>query len=407
MTEGRAAVEVVRGAVRLTGRDGDSAVVRAGEEGTLTGAHAPVVMPSAALGDEMIWSERSDVEQGPEDVAVRGLGELRARKPGGAGELDQAVRLTKHDVKVRIVGSIARTEIDETFSNDTGDVLEGIYRFPLPPDAQIERLALEVDGKMEEGAFVDKDRAAAIWRGVIHAAAPKSPKPREEIIWVPGPWRDPALLEWQRGGRFELRIYPIPARGSRRVVLAYTQTIAPTAGVRRYTYPLSYDASGSTRVDQFEVDVQVRGHDKVFGVRSRGYSFDEADAEGAKRLSMRASSFVPSGDITLEYALTEDTREVTAWAFKPVGSTASDPERGEQSRDANRAPAAATTSMLLGAQEMPATAGGDDPYVAIALRPKLPRWSEGKFRDHVIVVDVSRSMVGERYSRAVQVAERV
>ncbi|MCU0691889.1 MAG: VWA domain-containing protein, partial [Polyangiaceae bacterium] len=33
--------------------------------------------------------------------------------------------------------------------------------------------------------------------------------------------------------------------------------------------------------------------------------------------------------------------------------------------------------------------------------------SEGKFRDHVIVVDVSRSMVGERYSRAVQVAERV
>ena len=116
-----------------------------------------------------------------------GLGELRARKPGSTGELDQAVRLTKHDVKVRISGQVARTEIDETFTNDTGDVLEGIYRFPMPPDAQIERLALEVDGRLEEGAFVDKDRAAAIWRGVIQAAAPKSPKPRDEIIWVPGP----------------------------------------------------------------------------------------------------------------------------------------------------------------------------------------------------------------------------
>jgi hypothetical protein len=62
---------------------------------------------------------------------------------------------------------------------------------------------------------------------------------------VPGPWRDPALLEWQRGGRFELRVFPIPARGSRRVRIAYTQTIAPSGGgVRRYVYPLPHDPDG-------------------------------------------------------------------------------------------------------------------------------------------------------------------
>ena len=55
--------------------------------------------------------------------------------------------------------------------------LEGIFRFPLPPGAQIERLALEVDGKLIEGAFVDRDRGAAIWRGVIQNAAPTAPKP--------------------------------------------------------------------------------------------------------------------------------------------------------------------------------------------------------------------------------------
>jgi len=44
---------------------------------------------------------------------------------------------------VRIVGNVARTEIEEVFSNSADDVLEGIYRFPLPPDAQIERLALK------------------------------------------------------------------------------------------------------------------------------------------------------------------------------------------------------------------------------------------------------------------------
>jgi len=115
-------------------------------------------------------------------------------------------------VKVRIAGTVARTEIDETFSNDTDDELEGIYRFPLPPGAQIERLALEVDGKLVDGEFIDKAKAAAIWRGAIQNAAPKAPKPREEIVWVPGPWHDPALLEWQRGGRFELKIFPIRRR---------------------------------------------------------------------------------------------------------------------------------------------------------------------------------------------------
>src|SRR5690606_33983344 len=122
-----------------------------------------------------------------------------------------------------------------------------------------------------EGAFVERDRGAAICRGAIQNAAPKQPKPREEIVWVPAPWRDPALLEWQRGGRFELRIFPIPKRGSRRIVLAYTQTVPVAAGVRRYGYPLAYDPGGSTRVGRFSANVEVRGHDEARGVRAAGY----------------------------------------------------------------------------------------------------------------------------------------
>src|SRR5690606_33259295 len=125
------------------------------------------------------------------------------------------------------------------FSNTTDEVLEGIFRFPLPPDAQIERLALEVDGELIEGAFVDREQASKIWRGAIVNSTKQRAPIKEEIIWVPGPWKDPALLEWQRGGRFELRIFPIPKRGSRRIVLAYTQNIKPHGSVRRYTYPLA------------------------------------------------------------------------------------------------------------------------------------------------------------------------
>ncbi|MCL2825026.1 MAG: FecR domain-containing protein, partial [Polyangiaceae bacterium] len=298
-TDSRSSVEVVRGVVELSPKTGSPMRIRAGEEGTIASDNTISVVASPALGESLKWGELSTGEPGPEDAVVLGLGELRAKKPGTDGELNQAVTLTKHDVKVRISGQTARTEIDEVFSNSSGDVLEGIYRFPLPPDAQIERLALEVDGHLEEGAFEDKGRAAAIWRGVINAATPKSPTPRDEIIWVPGPWKDPALLEWQRGGRFELRIFPIPAKGSRRIVLAYTQHVPKSGGVRKYTYPLTHDQSGSTRIEQFNMDVQIRGFDTNYAVRSRGYSFEQSNNGNAEQLNLSAKSFVPSGDITV------------------------------------------------------------------------------------------------------------
>jgi hypothetical protein len=393
----RASVEVARGAAKLLPATGKAVEVRAGEEATVAGQDLQVAS-SASVADGLEWSDRS-----PEELdapVLRGLGELRARKPGQTQEKGHAVRLAKHSVKVRVVDVVARTEVDETFTNDTDEELEGIFRFPLPPGAQIERLALEVDGKLMEGAFVDRDKGAAIWRGVIQNAAPKTPKPREEIIWVPGPWRDPALLEWQRGGRFELKIFPIPRKGSRRVVLSYTQVVDQAAGVRRFTYPLAHDPSGTTRIDAFDLDVQVLGHDKTFGVQTRGYELQPAGGDpSGERRAFHQDGFVPAGDLTVEYALPDRDREVTAWAYRmDPASTREDP------RDKPSSTKAKTADEKTAEDAARAIASDTSPYVAIALRPKLPRWQEAKERLHVIVIDSSRSMVGERFARASRLA---
>ncbi len=399
----RANVEVARGKVRVRPTSGKWMDVRAGEEATIEKGREPVVASSASVADSMEWSDRS-----PEELdapVLRGVGELRARKPGQTTEKDRAVRLAKHSVKVRVVDVVARTEIDETFTNDTDEELEGIYRFPLPPGAQIERLALEVDGKMMEGAFVDRDKGAAIWRGVIQNAAPKTPKPKEEIIWVAGPWRDPALLEWQRGGRFELKIFPIPRKGSRRVVLAYTQTVEQAAGVRRFTYPLAHDPSGTTKIDSFDLDLQVLGNDKSFGLQTRGYELASAsgDATGDRK-TFQAANFVPAGDLTVEYALPDRDREATAWAYKMEPSTNVDSAKPV---DGPAATKAKTNEEKDAAEAAKAIAFDSSPYVAIAVRPKLPRWQEAKERVHAIVVDTSRSMFGERFARATRLASTI
>ena len=389
----RTSVEVMRGAVEL--RDGSGSIqIGAGEEGVASRGESLQVAPVNDLAQRLAFGERlglSGVHNEDTDLPVSGLGELRARRPGKTDEKDHATRMSHHGAKIRIAGNVARTEVDETFANDTNDDLEGIYRFPLPPGAQIERLALEVDGKLIDGEFVDTQKGEAIFRGAIHNATPNAPKPVEEIIWVPGPWRDPALLEWQRGGRFELRIFPIPKHGSRRVVIAYTETVAPVAGMRRYTYPLP-DAAALT-IGQFDADVQVIGDDPKSGVKVRGYELAKASGEAkGDRFTMSAQNFVPSGDLTVEYALADRTSDITAWGFadtRPLTASAPVPANGSARASA------------------PSPLTPEKNYVALALRPKLSGWTESRPHDVVIAVDSGRSMYGERFQRARRLAVQI
>lgn len=368
-TAERANVEVLRGEVDVDAPMGRSKVL-AGQEAVLAKGQRPEVVPATDMARRSAFGEAFLTHNEDTEGDVAGLGELRAKKPGKTEEKDRAVRLARHDVKVRVAGAVARTEIEEVFTNDTDDELEGLYRFPLPPSAQIEKLALDVDGKLVDGEFVDASRAQAIWRGVIHNAAPTAPKPREEWVWVPGPWRDPALLEWKRGGRFELKIFPIPKRGSRRVVIAYTEAVAPSSGVRRYTYPLPHGTASDMPPFAMHVDAKVVGFEGADGVRARGYELTRGGGATEVTLTMDDAAFRPSGDLVLEYTTADKASPMSSYAFR---SPAHDGKPG-------------------------------DTYAAFALRPNLPKWSDVRPRDQVVVIDSGRAMFGERFLRARRLA---
>jgi tetratricopeptide (TPR) repeat protein len=380
-------VRVVRGAVRLASATG-RVDVRAGEEGVVTRGRAPEAAAAGDVVGAVGWSELLSPDE-PADELAAGIGELRAFKPGEERDRDWKLALSRHKVTVRIAGNVARTEIEETFQNDSSTALEGVYRFPLPPDARIERLALDVDGKMEEGAFVGKERAAKIWRGVIQKAAPRPIAPRDEIIWVPGPWRDPALLEWQQGGRFELRIFPIPRKGSRTIQLAYTQILEPQGGERRYVYPLPHRSGGAPAAGRFDIDVRLSGIDAAREPRVRNYAVDRRRDGDAHHLTMTATGFRPRGDFAIDFALPDSGAELRAWSFR--GPAAAAPTLAA-SRRGGADPAVVTAQREI--------AGDDRATALLALRPHLPRWTESRQRDYVLVVDSSQSMVGERFARA-------
>lgn len=306
-----------------------------------------------------VWAGREAVTAA-QASAPRGFGAMTARVPGTEGVVS-GVRLVTHRVSAVVRDGFARTTIEEEFQNDTGRVLEGRYAFPLPPDASISRLALYVGDELIEGEIVERPRAARIFKGIVDDTV----RPR-----------DPALLEWVSASEFSLKIFPIPAKGRRRVVLAYDQALpeeqASAGGggaVARYVYPMSLGADRATTIDDFSIEVSVAEGGGLTGVEPAGYPAALRTGREGATVSWAARQFTPSADLVVSY---------------------------------RKAPAAGAPASAYWPEKEPGASG----YVALRVRADLPPGAKPPEprRDRAIVVDVSHSQSRDTLAEEVRLA---
>lgn len=361
---GMAVVNVLRGHVVATS-GGRKADVRAGGEAILRGEEAPITQAAANLGYASEWAQEKP--ELPDETS--GFGRLNARRPGAGADTELALRLIDHQVDVKIQGRVVRTEVEEEFMNDSDDTLEGIYTFPMPPDAQIAGLDLVVEGKWEHGAIVARDQGDKIWAGVLRNAAPKEKKQEVvEYVWVPGPWHDPALLNWKKGSQFELKIFPIPKKGSRRVRIAYTQLLAPVPGGSRYVLPLAAARQDKVAAEKFSFAATIGGVSDVQRLRVSPLKPERRQENGTARLSLVKENFRPDGDLIIDIPDEKPGREIRAWAYRQ-------PDKPEA-----------------------------DGYALVTLKPILPAYTGNEPLHVVLVVDRSYSMQKARLARAAELS---
>ncbi len=73
------------------------------------------------------------------------------------------------DVQVTINGVVARTKITQTFSNQTEEWLEGIYRFPLPENSAVDTLKMIIGEQIIEGEIQEKKQAEKTYQAAKKA----------------------------------------------------------------------------------------------------------------------------------------------------------------------------------------------------------------------------------------------
>lgn len=377
---GAAVVTVRRGGLAVRAEGGEPVELRAGEAAKIAPGQAPDKGAAWSGGDVLAASLEPDemMEERGASSTARGVGTITARVPG-TRDVVGGVRLVAHKVSVVVRDGFARTEIEEEFYNETSRVLEGRYVFPLPPDASISRLALWVGSELMEGEIVERKRAAAIFQGIVDDTV----RPR-----------DPALLEWVSGGEFSLKIFPIPAKGSRKVLLAYNQALPAAGGRVHYVYPLSLGADRSTSIDDFSIAfVATDSRGELGNVATRGYPASIRTQDRAVSVRYDATSFSPSADFVVSYSREGlDGAEVAAYATRPgefQGAAAAPPGKGESAREE-------------GVQDPP---GGS--FVAVRMTAELPAGAPPPShirRDVALVVDTSHSQSKETLEATAKLA---
>ncbi len=126
------------------------------------------------------------------------------------------LQLTRVDAKAVVQGPLAFTELHLYFHNAEDRTREGTFAITLPSGAAVSRFAMETDGKWQEAEVVDKATARRAYDDFLHRR------------------QDPALLEKAAGNQFSAKVFPIPAKADKHIVISFSQELAG----RAYALPL-------------------------------------------------------------------------------------------------------------------------------------------------------------------------
>ena len=136
-------------------------------------------------------------------------------------EKEVPLHLTEVEIENQIIGFLVQTKMTMVFYNPNDRQMEGNLYFPLPEGTTIGGYALDVNGVMVEGVAVEKAQARIAFEKEVRKGV------------------DPGLVEWVKGNRFQTRIYPIPAKGTRKIAVHYTSRLDYAGNMFSYEEPIS------------------------------------------------------------------------------------------------------------------------------------------------------------------------
>jgi len=216
---------------------------------------------------------------------------------GGAG---QPLLLTDHTVNVVLNNGFARTEVIQTWDNPNEKGLEAVYRFPLPRNAAMSEMVVNVGESTIRGEVVGNAKARKLYDDA---------KANGE---------DAALATKEGYKGFEFSVANVPGGEDAVVRFVYYQPLEIDTGVGRWTYPLEVGGNddGSdfwnnsiSPAGNLNVNVELKSAFAVDQVRMPGWQnaaqVNQVDA-GHYKVSATLADDAMDQDLVFYYRLADD-----------------------------------------------------------------------------------------------------
>ena len=249
-------------------------------------------------------------------------------------------------VDASIENQVATTQVTQEFLNSTSRDLECTYIFPLPKGAAIRNFAMYIGGKRVEGELLKKEEASRIYEEIVRRA------------------KDPGLLEYMDSQLLRMKIFPVPARGTQKVEISYSEMIQMDEGLAEYVFPLKIGSKASKTLEDFTVAVRIKSPSLIKSVYSPTHDVGIARPSDHEAVAgMETKGALLDRDFQLFYTVSEKDFGLSLMTYRPD-------------------PAQPGMFLMLIA-----------PKSEIAEKERVPR-------DVVLVLDTSGSMKGSKIEQA-------
>lgn len=197
------------------------------------------------------------------------------------------LKLVKLQARAVVTDPLAFTELTLTFQNPLDRVLEGQFKVMLPQGATVSRFAMKVNERWQEGEVVEKQAARRAYEDFLHRR------------------QDPALLEQSGGNEFTARVFPIPAKGRKELVLSYSHELVQQNA--DFVVPLK----GLPEIG--ELDVEVSGVTGEGVLKRKGFvpNADFVAAPKRNQLGARSGDLVVARVVPVEASAADPVTALT------------------------------------------------------------------------------------------------
>ncbi len=213
--------------------------------------------------------------------------------PGGADKPDAKIlTLDEMSVQVFIDNQFARVRVTQIFGNHTNTAQEGKYVFLIPTSAAISDFALWDGDVRIPGVILEARRADEIYQDLALQAI------------------DPGIVkqadEDQGSTAFSVKVVPIPAYGTKRLEMEYTELLRVENLESYYSFPFKPSQYGTQTVGHLEVRLQITSKfpmtDLRFANNTYAMNFIEKTAN-YKSASYEGSNVSLTNDFAFSYGL--------------------------------------------------------------------------------------------------------